>query len=128
MTDRNTPDTQPAFVAKFYEMDPDVDDLLPDGTHLRNGMVVLIEESLVRADETRCDDRWERPRLLEANRWCEVSYLTVTPRYDDSGFHCREISPLISFVGVYPDGTKRKRQYDASYAWLVRKFSMDAER
>lgn len=113
-------DIQPEFVSKFYGMDPEVDDLLPDGTYLRNGMVVLVEDPLIRADEERAGDRWERPRLLECNRWCEVSCLTVIPRHGMG-----TSSPLVSFVGVYPDGTKRKRQYDASYAWLVRRFSID---
>lgn len=110
-------DTQPAFVPKFYEMDPEVDDLLPDGTCLRDGMVVLIEDSLIRADEERADSKWELARLREVNRWCEVSHVLITPRHDGS-------RPLIQFIGIYPDGTKRKRTYDSSYAWLVRLFSI----
>ena len=114
-------DVQPLYVSKFYEMDPEVDDLVPDGTYLRHGMVVLIEDSMIREDEQRAGDRWADARLRENNRWCEVTYLKVTPRYGETR------SPLVEFIGVYPDGTKRKRAFDASFAWLVRRFSLNGE-
>lgn len=115
----DTPDIQPTYVSRFYEMDPEVDDLLPDGTYLRDGMHVLLEDSWMRGDADRAGcNVFEDERLREANRWCEVSHLTIQPRPD--------AMPLVSFVAIYPDGTKKKRRYDASYAWLVRLFSLGA--
>ena len=111
-------DAQAPFVSKFYEMDPEFDDLLPSGLYLRDGMVVLLEDHLLRGDEDRADSKWELARLREVNRWCEVSHVVVTPRHGDAS------GPLVEFIGTYPDGTKRKRAYAASYAWLVRKFSV----
>lgn len=120
--------TQGIFVSKFYEMDPQFEDLVPSGTLLQNGMMVLLEDSMMRADpatlnsSSETHNRYEGERAREVNRWCEVTHLEVRKRfdYDDIGAVIGESSPIISFVAVYFDGTKKKRRYDASYAWLVK--------
>ena len=113
------------FVDKFYEMDPQFEDLLPDGTYLQDGMVVLVEDSFIRADPSN-DNKYEIERARETNRWATVSHIKVMKRWehDDMGRVLGESSPLVSFVATYGDGTKKKRSYDASYAWIVKLDSM----
>ncbi|QCB93334.1 hypothetical protein [Cellulomonas shaoxiangyii] len=108
---------QPAYVDRFYEMDPQHDDLIR-GSGLADGMVVLIEDHLFRADPDRIstgDDwsRYEQHKARENNRWCTVSELH---RYRD----------LVEFVGLYADGTKVPRRYNESFYWLVKKASLEA--
>lgn len=114
------------FVDKHFVMDPRFDDLLFDGTELREGMIVLIEDSLMRATVPVDEDSWDYDRALECNRWCTVGRIKITPRYgrNEMGDAVGESSPLVSFIAIYPDGTKRKRQYDASYSWIVKKDTM----
>jgi hypothetical protein len=112
------------YVDRFYEMDAAYEDLI-FGDELCEGMIVLLEDSLFRGDPARAfsetDDhsRWERDKCKEINRWCTVTRLLVTPRHD--------AEPLIRFVGEYPDGTKRVRQYSASYAWFVKRESIPTD-
>lgn len=100
-----------ALVDKFYKMDPDTEDILLDGTELQNEMCVLIESPIKRNDtsliaRTLLGQYW----LNINNRWCTVTKLKLD--YTTSS---------ISFVAVYADGLKAKRQYDMSYAWIVKK-------
>lgn len=114
------------FVDKYYDMDPQFEDLLPDGTYLQDGMVVLLEDSMLRADPSRAENVHEIERAKEANRWATVSHVKVTKRWahNEHGDALGETSPLVSFVATYGDGTKKKRSYDASYAWIVKLDSM----
>ena len=119
------------FVDKFYEMNPETDDLLAEGTELENGMIVLLEDSLMREDPERVDStalgtRYQQERLREVNRWCEVMNFKVQRRFehDDMGSVLTEVDPLVEFVALYSDGTKKKRRYAASYAWIVKKDSI----
>lgn len=100
-----------------YTMDPETEDLIY-GDKLENGMVVMIEASLVRGsvDST---SKYEQERALTANRWCEVTELRVRPRYGEEG-----PDPLIKFIGLYADGTKRERTYSGGYCWFVKKDSL----
>jgi hypothetical protein len=111
------------YVDRFYEMDPEFDDLI-FGTELRDGMVVLIEDSLLRGDperafrgDTPLGEKYEIARCREANRWCTVTRLSLAPR---AGYE-----PLVRFIGEYADGTKAIRQYSSDYAWLVKRASLD---
>lgn len=110
------------FVDKFYEMDPQFEDLIPEGTQLRDGMIVLLEDSTLRSDPDALLSKYDEERMREVNRWCTVSELTVRRRFDrnEMGDVIDEASPLISFIAIYADGTKKKRTYDASYAWIVK--------
>lgn len=111
------------YTPMHYDMNPQTEDLISSGDKLENGMVVLLESSLVKESLSALGrpglgSEYALNRLKENNRWCEVTELQVTPRYGETN------SPLISFVAVYADGTKRKRSYDASYAWFVKKDSL----
>lgn len=98
------------IVSKFYEMDPQTDDLLPNGWRLKNGMVVLSEARLLREDVDKLSEDsslywWDKAK--ERNRWATVSDLSYQ-------------GDIVSFVATYADGTKRQRMYSCGYAWLVK--------
>jgi len=96
------------FVPKFYEMDPETEDLLPSGKHLANGMVVLLAEPDRRHSISGETQDWILDRLRGDNRWCRVSHLTIKG------------STTVSFVGTYNDGTKRLREFSIDAPWLVK--------
>lgn len=95
------------FTPKYYTMDPETEDLLSDGTLLKNGMVVLIEN-----DENRTTIQAElgesnSARAFRWNRWSTVSNVAVIDSY-------------VSFIAVYTDGTKRKLAAGVDDAWYVK--------
>lgn len=105
----NTPSM---FVSQFYEMDPEFEDILYDGTELKNGMVVLIESYHGRAEQCSADSS---PTLIAENkilnRWATVERV----HFQHGNVH---------FVAVYGDGTKVKRNYLDALSWLVKKDSL----
>jgi hypothetical protein len=94
-------------------MQPEFEDLVY-GTDLRDGMIVLVEDEMMRGDPSRSSDT---ALVLSSNRWCTVSRLQVI----DRGFGQ---SPLVKFIGVYGDGMKRSRTYDSGYGWIIKRESM----
>lgn len=94
------------FVPKFYRMNPKTEDLLPNGAYLTNGMKVLIADSKQRIDISRELRDWEEDRALENNRWCTVGGLEVG-------------EPIVRFIAVYEDGSKRMRSIESGTPWLV---------
>lgn len=106
------------LTGKFYTMDPETEDLIR-GDALQNGMVVMIEGNVVREDpESGRDSKYARARLMENNRWCEVTDLRFR------GYDSPDSSRLTTFIGVYADGTKASRSFSTSYAWFVKKDSL----
>jgi hypothetical protein len=104
--------TNQVFTPRHVLMDPEFEDLMY-GTDLKDGMIVLIEDALIKGDPENMTNDYDKARCLEANRWCTVSRFQSIPRGLDS--------PLIKFIGVYADGTKIPRTYDSSYCWIVKK-------
>lgn len=107
-----TSDATSVYVSRFYEMDPQFEDVI-FGADLRDGMVVLLEDHLLRGELDRMDEKYEMARVREANRWCTVTRLTRS-------------GPLVRFIGLYGDDTKLVRSYHADYAWIVKKDSLAA--
>jgi hypothetical protein len=99
------------FVPKFYRMNPETDDLLPNGRHLANGMRVLIAASSLRMNIDAELSDWQEDRALENNRWCTVGAL------EDDG-------EIVRFIGVYDDGSKMMRVQRTNFAWYVKKDSI----
>lgn len=106
-----------AYVPKAYEMNPKTDDLI-SGFDLEDGMIVLIEGSIMREDPRRANGTWPQEsevandyakiRARETARWCKVTkYLRM--------------GPICSFIGLYADGTKISRQYNEFFYWIVKK-------
>jgi hypothetical protein len=106
-------------VPRYFDMDPTTDDLISRGDKLKNGMVVLLEADILRGNpnarpgSTMYD--YETKKSKESNRWCMVTELEVRSSRDN-GY----TNKLVEFVGVYSDGTKRKRTYGNDYAWFVK--------
>jgi hypothetical protein len=101
------------FAPRYYEQDPEFEDVLY-GTDLRDGMIVMLQDTFMRGDPARgTTDPFERQKLMSVNRWCTVTALRVHPRAG--------LGPLVSFMGVYADGMKFPRTYDASYTWIVKR-------
>lgn len=116
-------EAQSMYVSKHYVMDPVLDEMLFDGTELKVGMIVLIGDSHARQDpyylsEPGTDQA--KDYLIDAlstvNRWCEVTQVRAN---DAPGF-----GQVVSFMGLYSDGTLRKRTYAIEYPWIVRKDSI----
>lgn len=116
------------YTPAHFAMNPETEDLLPDGTYLREGMVVLIEGNIVSGNPERLakmteDDpgySYEKARCDESNRWAKVTHLKLRSMYDSN-------DQLVTFIAVYADGTKRKRTYNESYAWFVKLDSIPEE-
>lgn len=101
------------FVEKYYMMNPETEDVLLDGTELRDGMTVLLENPIDRASYGVSD---RMHTVLKKNRWCTVTKLNV---YVDSN--------TVRFVGVYEDGTKIARTHNVPTPWLVKLDSIPEE-
>jgi hypothetical protein len=100
------------FVDKYEEMNPETEDLLFDGRQLRNGMKVL-PDITYRADIVHMSSSRIRDKAMLRNRWCTVDNLEI-----------RNDINMVSFVGVYEDGTKRKHEHNIDIAWVVKKDSI----
>ncbi|WPJ30603.1 hypothetical protein [Streptomyces phage Psst4] len=104
------------FVPKYYVMDPEIEEIVFDGKSLADGMVILIADPNERArPEKDLDGDWGQDRLLERNRWCTISKVTVEA----------EVNTLY-FLATYEDGTQRKRSHSIQQSWIVKKDSVAA--
>lgn len=111
------------FEDMFYRMNPETDDILENGSLVENGMIVLIEdhmlrESLERAlkvnpDTGTIDDFYAHNRALTHNRWCRVSQVHYQRALYGN-------NAQITFIAEYADGSKEKRRYGRGHAWLVK--------
>lgn len=115
MTDDTTQIIIPsAFVSAHYINDPETEDLIY-GDKLKNGMIVLIGDNIMRGDPDREDlNPYEESKIRERNRWALVESLRPSGPY----------SEIVNFIAVYADGTKIPRTYNQSHAWYVKKSSM----
>lgn len=101
------------FVPKFYRMNPKTEDLLPNGRHLRNGMMVLVGDSKKRINNDHQLTDWELERAFHNNRWCTVGALE---------FYDGDVE--VRFIGTYEDGSKLMRACTINTPWLVKKDSI----
>lgn len=102
------------YVDTYYEMNPETEDILLEGTLLVDGMKVLIEGPEFRESITEHMESADISRARMRNRWCVVDQVKTEL---NNGLN-------ISFIGVYEDGTKRKWTVPADYAWIVKKDSV----
>lgn len=99
------------FVSIAFQMDPQTDDLIR-GDRLKNGMIVLIEDHIIRGNPQRpTTNDYDAVRLLVNNRWCRVTNLRHGSQ--DQGF--------VHFIGEYANGDKRARTFSVLYSWYVKK-------
>lgn len=105
------------FVEQFYEMNPDTEDILFDGTELRDGMVVLIENDSSRENlgTVSLSGGAMLTKALVNNRWCTVSNIRIE-------------NSLVYFIAEYENGIKKKRWTSDTYAWYVKKDSIPKDK
>lgn len=101
------------YVDKWYTANAEFEDIV-FGDELREGMFVLLEDDLMRQNLDAMHSSYDTARADTMNRWCEVTQLRTIPRPEMT-------SPLIRFVARYADGTMKVRNYDAGYAWIVKR-------
>lgn len=101
------------MVEQYYNMDHTTEDILR-GEHLKDGMVVLIEEPTYREDLGRNLYTHQVHAARAMNRWCTVTRLKI----DES---------QVWFVGIYGDGSKMSRSNSINAGWLVKLGSIPAE-
>lgn len=103
------------FVDKYYEMDPETEDVLDNGSLIADGMMVLIESPTSRETIKENMTPFQISEARMSNRWCTVTGSKVV------GYSS---GPMIEFVGIYEDGVKRKRATTVNLAWIVKKDSI----
>jgi hypothetical protein len=96
------------FVDQWYVMHPDTEELLYDGSELKEGMRVLIGDRRLRLDLTTERPASEYYHAMQRNRWCIVSKIEL-------------FEHQVIFLATYDDGTKFKRTEQTTYPWLVKK-------
>ena len=97
------------LVDKYYEMDPEEEDYLFDGTELVEGMLVTFADEGLRVDlseELSEERRWKARRY---NRWFEISRIKI------------QNNATITFLAEYKDGTKHKFTHSVVYPMLAKK-------
>jgi hypothetical protein len=98
----------PTESAVDYDMNPATDDLLFDGTELRDGMVVIPESKYLRE---RSGSR--------GNQWCRATRVTMR----QSEIKGAPVE-FVEFIGVYADGFKAKLSMGTVNSWIVKKDSI----
>lgn len=121
--------SESVFVDKFYQMDPKHEDLIADGSELKEGMVVMIGDKMFRADMNHLSHHphpYLHERAMENNRWCTISQIKILERFyiDMMGRAMSQASPVVTFVATYADGVKIKRSFPADCPWIVKKDSL----
>lgn len=97
------------MVDKWYEMDPEVEELIYDGTELVEGMVILIESPEMRVDvrEVLTDEQLFRAR--RTNRWMMISRIMLSPDRTH-----------VTFLAEFEDGVKSKLDFEVRESWLCK--------
>lgn len=102
-----------AFVEQNYEMNPETEELLKDGSYLRDGMIILDAQPNRRASTTRDEEgeipNWIRERILERNRWFVISDVDISTKYG-----------TVQFTSTFADGRRRRSERPLNIAWLVK--------
>lgn len=106
---------RPGFVNRGYINDPETEELLFDGTYLRDGMRVLNGRTKNLQDLSWVGSDLCEDRAMENNRWCTISHVREERARD---YH------FISFFATYDDGVKIKRQHPIDNSWIVKKDSI----
>jgi hypothetical protein len=100
------------LVSRYYEMDSETENVLHNGTLVIDGMKVLIEDPSCRVEVTGDMTPEVLANARMKNRWCTVEESRIDRLKDGT--------PMLTFVGAYDDGVKRKWNIAASYAWIVK--------
>lgn len=102
------------YVDKYYEMDPETEDVLHNGTLVVDGMKVLIEDPSLRQEMDGDMSAYDIYHARKKNRWATVE----SSKVEHHGH------PVLTFIGAYEDGVKMKVVEDVNCAWIVKKDSI----
>lgn len=113
------------YVQIDHQMNPKTEDLI-SGRKLEEGMIVLLEESILREDPERLkrlekrtgvdpeelayEARYIRNRLNKSSRWFRILEIEPSTNHDD----------IVHFIALYSDGTKASHMFNKSYHWFVK--------
>lgn len=104
------------LVDQTFRMNPDTEDMIPDARHLKDGMVVLLEDAseyaVIHYRYKMFFDQW--PKAMVVNRWCTVSEIRMS-----------QVKRAVYFTGTYSDGSKNRREAPMDAAWYVKLDSME---
>lgn len=106
---------QTEFVDKYYEMDPETEDVLHNGTLVVDDMKVLVESPMHREVIHENMDSANIYNAKTKNRWATVEQSKVALHGNQH---------VLTFIAVYDDGVKRKIVHGVEFAWLVKKDSI----
>jgi hypothetical protein len=96
------------YVPKNYIMDRKTETALPYGSHLENGMVVIIGDQSLRSDLALMEaSSMNSMRAYTNNRWCKVENLQI-------------LADKIKFTGLYHGGDRIEREYPSVHGWIVK--------
>jgi hypothetical protein len=103
------------YVPYDYVAHTEHDVIIWSGDELLPGMIVLIEDTIVRSNPERLGTSvYEDRRINETARWCEVKRVEVR-------------DGIIKMLAEYPDGTQSIRQYHKAYSWIAKRDSIPTE-
>lgn len=100
------------LVPKYFRMNPETDDLIPNHNGLREGMKVLVGSNDFRNDIERIDTPASLDTALRYNRWFTIVKLSAGVSFTDQ---------TVWFIGEYDDGEKQKFVFNKDQHWYVKK-------
>jgi hypothetical protein len=98
-----------------YRMNP-AEDVILFGEDIREGMVVLIEDRVMRHSYSGGEEE-----QLRKQRFRKVTRLRREPIAPAEGY---ESGALLTFIGEWVDGYQEIHRYNVSHGWLVKKDSI----
>ena len=94
-----------------FKMDPETEELIPNGTMLKEGMEIISyhRDLLVDIRSINSEKHEEEfVELLVNNRWCTIEKLKIE-------------GDEVKFVAIYADGPRILRQVHIGYPWIAKK-------
>lgn len=108
-----------SYVPKYFEMDPNTDDVIPTGEDLAIGMVVLTELNDKRIDIERAVGSMSDSEIQLMRKWNRWGKIVSHPGLTEDN--------EVYFIVEYDDGTKKQIRMNKYQAWYVKKDSMPVE-
>lgn len=101
------------LIGKYDRLSPETEDLLFDGTELRNGMKVTFADPSWRKDLDQDPSEGMLHMILQRNRWFTVTHVVARPNY-------------LAYIAEYEDGHKERHEWEAHPSFWVKKDTVPA--
>lgn len=105
------------FVPKHFKANFGTEKIIPSGKDLKDGMKVLVMDDDHRVFIPGYTDGRSWKHEESALRWNRWSTVTKFDLFDDG--------KLISFIGVFDDGSKKQLIVDSGKAWYAKLDTID---